>query len=247
MSADTRAARALGRRYRLTLEREPRGRLGGDRLGRSSGSSLEFQDRRAYAAGDDVRHLDWRAFARTEKLLVRQYRDEILPTVDLVVDGSRSMAVEPAKEERARELATFLTEAALGAGCRTRVLLAGERPERLEALEFLERGPAFDGTLPLARALPDLLPGLAPGSLRLVLSDLLFPGEPDELLRAVARGGSGLAVAMLLGPEDVDPPADALELEDCEDGARRDLVIDASARARYLERGDPHLLPHAFE
>ena len=64
----------------------------GDQLGRGTGASLEFQDRRSYVAGDDLRHLDWRAYARTDQLMLRLYREEILPHVEIVVDASRSMA-----------------------------------------------------------------------------------------------------------------------------------------------------------
>ena len=71
----------------------------------SVGSSLEFQDRRLYEAGDDVRHLDWRAFARTDELFVRQYREEIQPRLELLIDDSRSMAVTETKAQLAVDVA----------------------------------------------------------------------------------------------------------------------------------------------
>src|SRR5262245_56058583 len=99
MPAPSRRVQELAERYRIALvETNLRGVLG-ERIGRGTGSSLEFQDRRGYASGDDVRHLDWRAYARTDQLLVRVYREEILPRIDLLVDASRSMAIDESKAQ----------------------------------------------------------------------------------------------------------------------------------------------------
>ena len=85
-------AARLAEVYRLALgERRNRGPAG-ERLGKGTGASLEFQDRRVYAAGDDVRHLDWAAYARTDQMMVRLYREEVLPTVELLVDGESHRA-----------------------------------------------------------------------------------------------------------------------------------------------------------
>jgi len=56
------------------------------------GVSLEFSDYRAYVPGDDLRQLDWRVFARNERLYVRQYEQECNLRVYLMVDASGSMA-----------------------------------------------------------------------------------------------------------------------------------------------------------
>src|SRR6185295_11749770 len=90
-SIDWPAVRAAA--FRLTLPRMPLGGRVGERLGSGTGSSLEFQDYRSYAPGDDLRHVDWAAYARSELLAVRLYREEVAPRVDLVIDCSRSMAV----------------------------------------------------------------------------------------------------------------------------------------------------------
>ena len=101
-------AARLAEVYRLALgERRTRGPAG-ERLGKGTGASLEFQDRRVYAPGDDVRHLDWAAYARTDQMMVRLYREEVLPTVELLIDGSRSMAVDPDKAQLAADLSVFV-------------------------------------------------------------------------------------------------------------------------------------------
>ena len=73
-----RAVRAAAA-FRLAMPRTPIGGRIGERLGSGTGSSLEFQDYRPYAPGDDLRHVDWAAYARSELLAVRLYREEVAP------------------------------------------------------------------------------------------------------------------------------------------------------------------------
>ncbi|MCO6438391.1 MAG: DUF58 domain-containing protein [Phycisphaerae bacterium] len=55
------------------------------------GVSVEFADHRAYTQGDDLRHIDWKVFGRTDKYYVKRYRQESNLTLLLVVDCSESM------------------------------------------------------------------------------------------------------------------------------------------------------------
>ena len=55
------------------------------------GFSVEFAQHRAYAPGDDIRHLDWKVFARTDKLHLKQYQQETNLDLVLMVDASGSM------------------------------------------------------------------------------------------------------------------------------------------------------------
>jgi len=56
------------------------------------GYSVEFSQHRQYAPGDDIRHLDWKVFGRTDKLYLKQYRKETNLDMVLLVDASGSMA-----------------------------------------------------------------------------------------------------------------------------------------------------------
>ncbi|HAT20298.1 MAG TPA: hypothetical protein DCS85_09105, partial [Verrucomicrobiales bacterium] len=76
----------------------------GEFLGAGVGSSLDFQDHRSYAPGDDPRHINWQAYARTGHYTMKLYREEVRPVVDLVFDVSESMFFEPAKARRSCEL-----------------------------------------------------------------------------------------------------------------------------------------------
>lgn len=55
------------------------------------GYSVEFAQHRPYTAGDDLRHLDWKVFARTDKLYLKQYQQETNLDLLLLVDASGSM------------------------------------------------------------------------------------------------------------------------------------------------------------
>ena len=95
-SIDWPSVRAAGG-LRLALPRTPMRGRAGERLGSGTGSSLEFQDYRPYVPGDDLRHVDWSAYARSGLLAIRLYREEVAPRVDLVLDVSRSMSVTELK------------------------------------------------------------------------------------------------------------------------------------------------------
>src|SRR5262249_56199732 len=77
--------------YQLGLPRAPAAGRSGELLGRGTGSSLEFQEYREYVPGDDIRHLDWGAYARSDTLMVRLFREEISPRTEILLDASRSM------------------------------------------------------------------------------------------------------------------------------------------------------------
>jgi len=62
------------------------------------GISVEFVERRPYVQGDDLRHLDWKAYARTDRLTIKRYQEETNLECTLVVDASASMAYPPDRE-----------------------------------------------------------------------------------------------------------------------------------------------------
>lgn len=223
--------------FRLAQSDVPLRGVAGERLGKGTGSSLEFQDRRAYALGDDVRHLDWRSYARTDQLLVRQYREEILPRVEVVLDVSRSMEVEPEKAQRAIDLAAVIAGAGRNDGFQAEILLAGERAEVLARERFLLEGAAFEGRAGWERSLTPSLELLRRGSLRILVSDFLFPHAASDLVRPLAARAGGLALVQVLGRGDLAPEEGAaLRLVDAESDAECDLVLERAVVRRYRER-----------
>ena len=84
LAAVERAARGLALRTPRTPQR---GKIGEVRSS-STGSSMELHDFRLYHPGDDVRHLDWNAVARTGELVLRVRQAEVSPRLELLLDAS---------------------------------------------------------------------------------------------------------------------------------------------------------------
>ena len=220
---------------RLALPRTPLGGRLGERLGSGIGSSLEFQDYRSYAPGDDLRHVDWAAYARSEVLAVRMYREEVAPRVDLVIDTSRSMAVDDTKLRAHRELCAMMACAAASAPAETVVITgAGTEPFRLGRPEDVARVLECDAT---TSALEGPHVPLRRRSIRVVISDFLFPHDPEALVARLARDGASLAIVQLTLSDEADPLAEGgRRLIDVEGHGELDFVLDAAAVAEYRAR-----------
>ena len=55
------------------------------------GFSVEFAEHRAYGPGDEIRHIDWKLYGKTDRLYVKRYEEETNLRVHLILDRSRSM------------------------------------------------------------------------------------------------------------------------------------------------------------
>lgn len=224
-------------RWRLGIYQLPRGGPAGERLGSSVGSSMEFHDRRAYAAGDDVRHIDWGVMARTDEVFVRVHQEEVVPRLDLFLDVSKSMASSGPKAQLALDLAAFFVLAAQKDGQDVRVLLLGDRVERIEAPRFLGAGVEWTATRPLPDSIGEAVGDARPRSQRIMVSDFLVPMDPVALVRALSRGADRVALVQVLSQEDNAPDASgAVRLTDAETGEAREVVLDGGLVRRYLER-----------
>ena len=221
--------------FRLTLPRTPLGGRIGERLGAETGSSLEFQDYRPYAPGDDLRHVDWAAYARSELLAVRLYREEVAPRIDLVLDISRSMAVTEQKLRAYGELAGVLACACASTIADSRIITTSAvSAQLLHVPEDIERFLACDARL---SALEEAHLPFRRRSLRVVVSDFLFPHDADVLVSRLARDSALLALVQLTLREDAEPVADdGCRLVDVEGRGELDLLIDEAAVRDYRAR-----------
>src|SRR5215472_17501023 len=85
------------------------GQLRAERRTRRRGTGLEFADYRAYVAGDDFRHLDWKAYLRLNRLILRLFEEEEDLPIYFFVDASQSMTYgDPSKLDYARRVAAAL-------------------------------------------------------------------------------------------------------------------------------------------
>ena len=226
----------------LRLPRMPhRGRVGDVRAA-SVGSSMEIHDFRAYQPGDDLRQLDWNAVARTGELVLRVRQDEVSPRVEVVLDGSRSMAVSPAKAARSAEVALLLCKVAARQGLEPTVLVTARSPLRAVAAACVAtlRAFAFDAADDLGASLRRS-PPLRPCGLRLVVSDFLFDAPLDRFAEMLARGASSLALVQVLDAEDEEPTGGVgARLVDSESGEVLERVLAAPVLEGYRKRLEEH-------
>lgn len=237
-----REALVAAQRWRLPFGRQSWRGAAGNWQGSGLGSSIDFQDHRAYVAGDDPRYLHWAAYARTGQLTMKLYRAEVSPVVDVIMDVSASMTYDPAKAARGDALLGFCVESAARAGAPARVHAVDGRRVRAVATEAVRAGEWRKRILDTTTGTPgagvaDEMPGPLPwrtGALKVLITDLLFPGDPGVVLRPMAAGGGlALVLAVTLAREATVPGTGNWELVDCEGGASRRQRIDAGLAERY--------------
>lgn len=221
------------------------GRMKGDRLSKRKGRGSEFADFRPYAAGDDLRFLDWSLFARLERLFLRLFLEEEDLHVHLLLDVSRSMDVgTPTKLLYAKRVAAALGFIGLVSLDRVAVTAFADKP--------VARSPVFRGRPSLSRLLA-FLDGLEPAgpgdfnaalrtaSLTLtgrgvvvLLGDFLDKSGVTDGLRYLAARSLDVCVIQVLAREEVEPEfAGDLKLTDLEDGDVAEVTITAALLDRY--------------
>lgn len=221
------------------------GRVGGLHRSTHVGQSLEFSELKAYAFGDDRRSVDWRVFARTDRLYVRRFLDETNLTGHLVLDASGSMAY-PAAASKYAHAAAILAGVAY-------VLL--RQSDEVSLTVAHEARPRFCPPRGTPSCLPEVLASLAEtrpsgrtvlqpalkalsvqGSRRglvAVASDLLTPVEPIlALLRALVARGHCVIVFHVLSPEERSFPFHGPVLFRCEETGE-EALLDASGLGRH--------------
>jgi uncharacterized protein (DUF58 family) len=230
----------LGLRYALQIPQVAASGLIGSRLGRRAGSSIDFQDYREYQPGDDLRFIDWGIYARTDRLNVKLFREEVTPHLDVILDGSRSMALEgSAKSNAAARLAALLATAAANAQCSQSVWVSGEGFQRLAndtQPASAWSGLQFNSARTVDQAFDILGPRFRRLGIRVLISDLLWPGNPLQTIRRMREGAAVLFVIQLLARDDVAPPDHgSIRLVDSETDEVIEMYLDAQSARQYRD------------
>lgn len=219
------------------------------------GFSVEFSEYRPYVRGDDLRYLDWKVMARTDRAYLKKFEDETNLHAHLVLDRSRSMAYGSGgytKTDYSATLAATFAYFLMGqhdaVGLTTfdqgieSHLPARQRPGQLrEILVQLEKAPAGQGT-DLPGAMRGLHALVRKRGFVVLFSDFLAPiADLEREIGYFAAARHELAVFQLLDRRELDFSFDRPTLfRDSED--LRSLFVDpAVARAGYLERLHQHL------
>jgi uncharacterized protein (DUF58 family) len=160
-----------------------------------SRGTATFHQLREYVPGDDMRHVDWRATARTGDLIVREHVDTTKPEVVVIVDN-RERAIGIDDFEESVDVAASVLAAAEQAGFPTRLLFADGQDERDTGLDEL---PNLDRLTAVRRTPATSLQQLAE-ALRARGRSLVFvTGELDPVdLRLLSTIAHGFSPAILV-------------------------------------------------
>lgn len=230
--------------YALSRPAQTPAGMMGEQLGSGVGNSIEFMDYREYTPGDDLRRIDWSAYARSDRLVIKLNREEVTPHLDLLLDTSGSMALaDSAKSNALLGLAAALAAASDNARMTRRVYAAAQRLEPIPGGEGDPRSWHWPGFVesgdetPLTSAMHEVAVPMRRRGVRVLISDLLCPDDPWPIVSRLAEGASSAHVVQLLGQQDADPDWNGdLRLVDSESGAVRELRLDATAMSRYRQQ-----------
>jgi uncharacterized protein (DUF58 family) len=206
------------------------------------GASVDFAEHRGYVPGDDIRRVDWRLYARTDRYYIKEYEADSNSNFSVLLDVSKSMGF-------GTRGVTKLEYGKMLAGCLT--YLVHRQRDRVGLVAFdndiVEHVPPSAKHMDVTLHVLDRLTPSRPGSLReplhkmaehfgrrgllILISDLYE--EPDAVLDAIGPlrfRGNDLAVFHLLDPAELDfsfrePSA----FEDLESGEQIPIVPDALA------------------
>lgn len=240
---DVHAARALE-----MLRRQGRhdGRLGSLR---ARGGDTEFERLRPWQRGDEVRHVDWRAAARRDELVTRQYQAESNQNVVFAVDVGRGMRGQSGgltSVDRALSAALLTADVALRGGDRAGLLTFDDRPRA-----FLRPTGGSVGGRKLTRAVFDLEAGLAATdyraavvflrtqlkarSLVVLFTDVLDPRSADELASSVQKLlPRHLPLCVLMKDPEIEALASAARQPETKDG----VLVRAAAAESIVWRAE---------
>jgi len=214
------------------------------------GASIEFAEYRQYVPGDDLRHFDWKVYAKTDRSYIRLFEEETNLTAHLVVDASRSMAYSSngmSKLDYACHIAAALayvliaqrdTVGLLAVDDEIRAWIppkssGGQLKTILDTLEEV----SCRGATGLSKALHLLAEAMKRRGLVVVISDLLEePRNVTTALKHLRHDKHEVIVFHVLDAGELRFPFKGLhEFRDLETGEK--LVVDAHVlRDKYLER-----------
>jgi uncharacterized protein (DUF58 family) len=218
------------------------------------GYSAEFQQHRPYRAGDDLKYLDWKLLARTDRLYSRQFRETTSLAAMIVLDTSASMFFPEengvSKLRYAVVLAASLAYLISGQGDAVGLLTSadnrlsyvparGGKPHLRRVLAALDRVEAT-GSWDPARSVARAAELLKRRGVVVAISDFYDAEEETRReLRRAARRGHDVAMIQVVSPEEAELSYTGdVEFEDLESHDRRRIDVRATAdgyRARFRE------------
>jgi uncharacterized protein (DUF58 family) len=209
-------AQALGFKARTIVE----GVRVGEHRSPYRGFSVEFVQHREYVPGDDIRHIDWKGYGRSERYTIKQYEQETNFIAHVLLDASRSMLYgegDANKLEYAKLLAACLSYliihqrdsvslSVFDAGWRSRLPASGQPGHMRTILESLEDTDPQEKTS-IGPILHDLAQQITRRGLVFLISDCFDdPGALLDGLKHLRFDGHEVTVFHVLHPDELEFP-----------------------------------------
>lgn len=199
------------------------------------GGSVEFAEYTEYSPGQELRHIDWRVYGKSDKYYIKQFQDETNLRVFLVMDGSGSMAFKSETAPWSKQECVSLLAAALGylvirqgdaVGAvqvvsdpkvpgkeEVQFLPASSKSTHLEDLFFLLEKMPGKGDAGLLRALQTVVERARGRCRVLIFSDMLDANEDVlTMLKILKRRRFDLTVFHVVDPAEMDLPYEGLTI-----------------------------------
>jgi uncharacterized protein (DUF58 family) len=221
------------------------GAMRAERRTKKTGSGIEFADHRDYTAGDDIRYLDWHAFERFDRLLIRLYEEEEDLSIYFIVDTSSSMGFgEGEKLRQAKRLAAALAYVGLANLDRITIVTAtdeisGRIPStrgkaRIFRIFRFLTGVRAEGETDLGEAMKTFVAQHKRKGLAVLLSDLYDPEGFERGINVLRYNRFEPYVIHLVDPRDGRPEMRGdVRVYDCETGAEREVTVTAKVLEKY--------------
>ncbi len=237
---------------RLNPRKSFGGKVRGERLTKKKGVSIEFDDYREYAEGDDLRHLDWNVLARLDAPVMRTYRDEEDLALYVLLDSSASMGFgEPTKYSAASKFCCAMAYVALNGGDAVVPRILGRKEANPITMRGRANYPRVVAWVTQSRDLESSSVGLT-ASLRafaaqsaragvvLIVSDGLDP-DIASALRILGGRGHEVLFLQILSDVEIDPDIEGdLRLLDAETGRATEVTANSYVLKEYRRRLQEH-------
>lgn len=228
----------LAKRYDLNALIETNSGMAGERLGSGTGASLEFQEFRPYQYGDDLRHLDWGAYARADALMIRLHRNEIRPQIEILIDGHIGMQTDRGqKAQAALKLTGLLDQLCEQGSIHSQVrILQQQKPATKEDL-MRAKPEQLQSTQTMQEVFSENRMELKSCTIRILLSDFLTPLNPEALVRSLSRDANGFWLIQVLTQWEQSPSQlGGRRLVDQATQTHLDLKVEGERVTRYRQR-----------